>query len=391
MKPITTENERNRRNGNDGVGEKKTIHARRYQQHKNDEDGTRSAELIPASSITPKNLRWHWRGWVPANSITVIAGDGGVGKGLLSVWLTAQASTGAALPGGFERNPIRTLVVCDEDGIDDVIVPRLIAAKADRDQVEFFQASDGLLSLPDDVPLIEKSIAKGPFGLVWIDSASSYLSDGLSVNRDQDVRRALMPLAQVARRLQTTIVATWHINKNTDNAAGQRVSGSAAVRNVARSLILAGELPQDLGEGYGVAVEKANYAARPVGRGYVIKEHRTRQRAGSLRKIHPSPISMPKLVWTGELPDLHPEDLLPRKRKRGPGRPADQREAAAEMLERCLRDGPMPVKGEDGLEAQAQHEGISWSTVERAKQEHEGIKAVRKGGRWYWKLDHDQG
>jgi hypothetical protein len=387
MNTTTYENERNRRNGNDGVAGKKIIRASRYQQRKDDEDGTRSAELIPASSITPKNLRWHWRGWVPANYITVVAGDGGVGKGMLAVWLTAQASTGAALPGGMERKPIRTLVVCDEDGIEDVVVPRMMAAKADLGQVEFLQVRDGLLSLPDDVPIIEKSIAKGPFGLVWIDSASSYLSDGLSVNRDQDVRKALMPLGRVARGLQTTMLATWHVNKSTEASAGQRVNG-AGIRNVARSLLMAGKLPEDMGDGFGVMVEKVNYAEQPAGRGYVINQRRGAiPNGGPVRKLY----TAARLEWTGELPDLTPDDLLPHKRKRGPGRPSDQREAATDLLERCLRDGPMLVEGEDGLKEQARHEGISWSTVERAKHQHGGIKASREHGRWYWKLDDDHG
>jgi AAA domain len=390
MKLITTEkNQGNLRNGNDGVVAKTIVRARRYQPRRDleDEDGARSAELIPASSITPTNVRWHWRGWVPANYITVVAGDGGVGKGMLSVWLTAQASTGAPLPGGVEREPIRTLVVCDEDGIADVVIPRMLAAKADLDQVTFLDVRAGLFSLPDDVWLIEKSIAKGKFGLVWIDSASSYLSDGLNVNRDQDVRKALMPLAKVARDQQTTILTTWHINKNTENAAGHRITGSTAIRNVARSLILAGQLPQDLGDGYGVAVEKANYAARPPGRGYVIEQRLAFSKPGARWRRHRTA----RLAWTGELPELDPDDLLPRKQKRGPGRPSDQREAATELLERCLRDGPMAVEGEDGLKAQARHEGISWSTVERAKRQRGGIKVFKKGGPWYWMLDDGKG
>jgi RecA-family ATPase len=89
-KGITNENNGNRRNGVDGVAAKTIIRARRYQQRKDDdEDGTRSAELIPASSVTPRNMRWHWNGWLPRDYVTVLAGDGGVGKGMFAVWLTA--------------------------------------------------------------------------------------------------------------------------------------------------------------------------------------------------------------------------------------------------------------------------------------------------------------
>jgi AAA domain len=295
---------------------------------------------------------------------------------------SAQASTGAALPGGIERKPIRTLVVCDEDGIDDVIVPRLLAATYDADMVTFIQVRDGLLSLPDDVALVERAVRKERFGLVWIDSASSYLSDGLNVNRDQDVRKALMPLAKVAHDQRATMLATWHVNKGTEAAAGHRVTGSTAIRNVARSLLIAGELPEDLGEGYGIIREKGNYAGRTPGRSYVIQDDSRTHRVGNGRRR----LDAAKLVWTGELPDLVPDDLLPRKRKRGAaGRPADERIIASNFLLDELDDGPMPQKL---LLKKAEDEGIAERTLKRAKRALK-VLSVKRGESWYWELSEE--
>jgi hypothetical protein len=324
-------------------------------------------------------MRWHWEGWIPLGYPTVLAGDGGVGKGLNAVWLTAQASQWTPLPGDeSDRNPIRTLVVCDEDGQDDVIVPRLMVAGADLAQVEFLSVADGLLALPDDVELIERAITKGAFGLVWIDSASSYLGKGLSINHDQDVRRALMPLGKLAKDNALAMLLTWHVNKSTQNAAGHRVTGSTAIRNAARSLLIAGKLPDRLGEGYGIVVEKSNYAEPPPGRGYVVN--------GDDQVVTRDGISAaPRLVWTDEFPDLLPDELMPRKRKRPHGRPPEQLTKAGVFLIDMLEDGPMPA---DELLTKATKEGITERTLRQAKR---GLKIASKkrGDTWEWKFSQE--
>jgi hypothetical protein len=335
--------------------------------------------LVPASTVTAKSIAWHWEGWIPLGYPTVLAGDGGVGKGLTAVWLTAQASHGAPLPGEESgRDPVRTLVVCDEDGQDDVIVPRLMIAGADESKVEFLVVRDRMLSLPDDVGLVEKAVKTGAFGLVWIDSASSYLGKGLSINHDQDVRRALMPVGKLAKDRQVAMLLTWHLNKSTHNAAGHRVTGSTAIRNAARSLLIAGRLPDRFGDGFGIVVEKSNYARRPPGRGYVVN-------GDNMVVTKDGLTDAPRLEWTEVLPDLLPDELMPRKRKGARGRPPYQLRKARVFLLDMLDAGPMPA---DGLLSKATEEGISERTLREAKRVLK-IASKMHGGSWQWELSKE--
>ena len=65
-----------------------------------------------------------------------------------------------------------------------------------------------------------------------------------------------------------------------------------------------------------------------------------------------------------------------------PPRQETQIDRAADLLQALLEDGPM---ASTDLEREAQGAGISWSTMNRAKDKL-GIVARRKDGRWYWAL-----
>jgi hypothetical protein len=276
---------------------------------------------------------------------------------------------------------MRVLLAGDEDTIDQVMIPRLIVAGADLGMVDFCKINDGesgsgLLSLPSDVAVLQAAIGRDSYGMVAIDSATSYLDRGLNENSNQDVRRALLPLTAMARDAQTTVVATLHVNKSTDVGAGQRVSGSIAWRNVARSLLVAGKLPEDQGEGFGLVVEKNNLSRKPAPLAYAIQEDRAIQRGIQ------SDTSL--LVWLDESPDVAADDLLPH-RSGSRGRPAIERGEAEDWLREVLESGPEPV---ENLQQKVATLSFGWRTAETAKKEL-GIKAFRKDGKWWWKLPDD--
>jgi putative DNA primase/helicase len=338
----------------------------------------RRVQIVRASDVPMRELSWLWQRWIPAEHFTAIAGDGGVGKGHLLVTLTACVTTGRPFPGDERpRPPMRVLLAGDEDAIDQVVIPRLLVAGADLDLVGFCKIADnhgpGLLSLPSDVGVLQAAIGPDQYGLVAIDSASSYLDRGLNANSDQDVRRALLPLARMAQDARTTVVASLHVNKKGDAAAGQRVLGAAAWRNVARSVLVAGKLPEDQGEGFGVLVEKNNLSAKPVPLGYWIEEARAIQRGIQS--------DTSRLVWFEQSPDVGADDLLPH-RATTRGRPAIERDQAEAWLLEVLEPGPLPA---EVLQAKAADQPFSWRTVETAKKEL-GIVAYQEGRKWWWML-----
>jgi AAA domain/Bifunctional DNA primase/polymerase, N-terminal len=77
--------------------------------------------------------RWLWRGKIPVNAVTLLAGRPKLGKSLLSIWIAAQLSRGL-LEGSYDE-PARSLIIAAEDPPDPIVKGRLIAASADQDLV----------------------------------------------------------------------------------------------------------------------------------------------------------------------------------------------------------------------------------------------------------------
>src|SRR5215211_2646918 len=100
---------------------------------------TRSLELLAASDVTTRPVRWLWRDRVPLGKLTMFAGPGGQAKSLTSLAIAAGVTRGR-LPGNLLEEPSRVLVMTAEDDPEDTVVPRLEAVEADRKLV---QIADG--------------------------------------------------------------------------------------------------------------------------------------------------------------------------------------------------------------------------------------------------------
>src|SRR4051794_3970461 len=142
-----------------------------------------------------------------------------------------------------------------EDGIQDTIVPRLIAAGASTGHVHIVAAAtkpDGTgrktFSLKTDVDLLElKAKEIGKVRLIIVDPISAYMggSDG---NGNVETREVLEPLADMANRLRIAVVAVTHLNKSGaggNQSALNRFSGSIAFIAAARAAFAVIEDPED--------------------------------------------------------------------------------------------------------------------------------------------------
>jgi RecA-family ATPase len=159
-----------------------------------------------ASEIKPERVSWLWRGRLACGKLTVLDADPGTGKSTLTMEVAARVSRGEALPGGTASTPGGVIVVSAEDGPADTIVPRLIAARADLDQVFIMEGSerpDGQfapVSIPGGLDAIEKAIWDYRAALVILDPLMALLGGDVGANRDQDVRRArLLRRCSIAR------------------------------------------------------------------------------------------------------------------------------------------------------------------------------------------------
>ena len=89
------------------------------------------------SEVTAKPIAWLWRGRLALGELTIMIGDPGEGKGLISTDLAGKITRGDPLPGDLERpeEPATVVVLSGEDNPETVIRPRYEAAGAALERV----------------------------------------------------------------------------------------------------------------------------------------------------------------------------------------------------------------------------------------------------------------
>ena len=111
-------------------------------------------EIIKASEITPKEVRWLWYPYIPFGKVTPLQGDPGDGKSKLMLSLAALLSKGAPLPFADEDEsgePMTVIYQTTENDADDTVVPRFNSAGGDGDRLIFIKEDEKSLTIPADL------------------------------------------------------------------------------------------------------------------------------------------------------------------------------------------------------------------------------------------------
>ena len=114
-------------------------------------------EIIKASEIIPKEVRWLWYPYIPFGKVTLLQGDPGDGKSKLMLSLAALVSKGALLPFADEDEsgePMTVIYQTTEGDADDTVVPRFNSAGGDGDRLIFIKEDEK--SLPSGMTVSVK-------------------------------------------------------------------------------------------------------------------------------------------------------------------------------------------------------------------------------------------
>lgn len=324
---------------------------------------------ISLADVEPEQVEWLWPCRVPLGKITVLDGDPDNGKSVLTTDLCARVSVGRALPDGTLTKAAGAVILSAEDGAADTIRPRFDAAGGDPAKVRLLglipedEEYERVLSIPEDVPILEQCIRQVGASLVVIDPIMAFLSSEVNANRDQDVRRALTPLAKMAERTGAAVVIIRHLNKAVGMSALYRGGGSIGIIGAARSGLMVGRHPED--ESLRVlAGQKNNLSLPPESLVYGIETAAN----GAAR-----------IGYKGTT-DTNAQQLLKV--------PGDEEERSAlseakEFLLGELEDGPMTARQ---VKKNARDADVSERTLKRAKQAL-GVKSEKENdGSWTWSL-----
>lgn len=171
-------------------------------------------ELIKASDIKPKQVRWLWYPYIPFGKVTLLQGDPGDGKSKLMLSLAALLSKGAPLPFSDDEEsyePVTIIYQTTEDDADDTVVPRFNAAGGDGERLVFIKEDVKRLTFGDD--RIREAVEQCDAKLLILDPMSSYIGDDCSMNNANETRAEFNHLIAVAKDTGCAIVIIAHMNK----------------------------------------------------------------------------------------------------------------------------------------------------------------------------------
>jgi hypothetical protein len=350
-----------------------------------------SSKGLPVRSLAEfkmKPITWEWANRIARGKVTIIGGDGGASKGFLVSDLMARLTTGRSLPGEPESawDAVKVLFICDEDGIEDTIAPRIAAAGGNRKLVDVIdnRTSDDYISFPTDFAKLRHTMQENGYGMVVIDSGTGYIGDHLNLNSDADMRKVLTPLGRIAEQFDIPILLIWHINKNQGVSAVFRLTGAQGIRNVVRCVLFVGRPPDVEDDAYRVVVPNKNNPGKlaPALAYRIVDETVAPERVGDNDSIH-----VGRLEWFPDPVDYTADDIIGQP-KRDIGRPATARDEATAWLQEELEAGPTLVENiKKKHEEETINDGItfSWPTLERAAREL-GIVRTTKGRSSEWSL-----
>jgi len=197
------------------------------------------AHCRPFSAIAREPVEWLWPSRIPLGMLTMLVGDPGLGKSLLTVELAASVS----------REGSAVLLLSAEDSPSVTIRPRLEAAQADLGRVHNATLRrDGVdegFALPDDIDSLDALVDELGARLVVVDPLMAHLPAEVNSWRDQSVRTALAPLYRMATERGCAVLLVLHLNKAKGTDPLHRTGGSIGIPGAVRSALLLARDPDD--------------------------------------------------------------------------------------------------------------------------------------------------
>lgn len=332
------------------------------------------ADIQAAALIEAEPIRWLWRGWLARGKIHILAGSPGTGKTTIALKLAAAVSTGGELPDGTRAEQGNVVMWSGEDGISDTLVPRLIAAGADRERVYFVTGvTDGLnqraFDPARDVQALYDAIQGiGGAALIVVDPIVNAVAG--DSHKNAETRRGLQPLADLAEMFDAALLGITHLTKGTAGRDPvERVTGSLAFGAVARIVMMAArKQTEDDADARVFCRAKSNIGRDGGGFAYSVRPVIIEHGGG----IETSTVDWGEPL-EGSAREIMADDDAPAETKA---------EDAETFLKSLLGYGPAAA---DEVKKEAQAHKIAWRTIERAKKAL-GVRSRKAAGGWEWSI-----
>ena len=182
--------------------------------------------LVSAASVNPEKVTFAWEDRIPIGMVSLLVGEGGLGKSLQMVTLAAGLTRGT-IPGAFLGTPVRVAIATAEDHRASIVIPRLILAGADLSLIAFPElVVDGMaddIELTDQVEALEQLLQT----VVCVCYSSTQSSPTCAVN----------VWTPTTRNTCAPSCDRWHVWRNAarSRCAGRCISIDATPRTYSRA------------------------------------------------------------------------------------------------------------------------------------------------------------
>ena len=202
------------------------------------------------SHIEEKQIEWLVPGYIPRKGLTVLGGDGGVGKSSIECALAAAVSAGRQTflteYIDFSVEPGRVVLLNAEDPYGEVLKPILTAYEAKQENIIVMdekQIKESGVAYSDD--RLKESIARFKPDLIIFDPLQAFLPDRVKMAERNAMRRELNHALAMAEVNNCAVLIVMHTNKQQKVSGRQRLADTADLWDLSRSVLMAGVSSED--------------------------------------------------------------------------------------------------------------------------------------------------
>ena len=266
----------------------------------------RSSSLVCLADMEESEPEWLIQGYVPKGKVTVLAGDGGVGKTFVWCAIAAAVSSGTApfvLNNTFSDKiicePQKVMYFSSEDSSEIVLRPRLRQSGANlKNLITIDSTNEDFQDIKLDSSYLEELIKEQRPALVVFDPLQSFISSKTDMSARNQMREAMAKLPVYGEKYGTTFLVVMHTNKQQSVWGRTRLADSADIWDSSRSVLICGEADSSSNLKY-LSHEKCNYGRKAQTVlfrvedgtaqfvGYTDKSDRDYVKAGALEKTAP--------------------------------------------------------------------------------------------------------
>lgn len=205
-------------------------------------DESKTLKLRRLSTVKSRVPMWVWeyngKGRIQLGTLSMFAGKPTAGKSTAVRWFAARLSKGE-LPGVWHGHPMKVAVVMAEEQTDAVVVPSLVAAGANLDNIVTPEIRYGDMEFGfkvDDIMTLREELLDMGVRALFIDPIMSTFGGKADIYRNNEVREKLAPFTQLAKDINGIVVGVTHLTKGQIRDVLGGMNGSAAFGEVPRAV-----------------------------------------------------------------------------------------------------------------------------------------------------------